>query len=501
MKRFLFFLPFGLMLIGCAPAKTPEVQIPEINNVQMAVSSRCIQLTGSYTFPAAVTGCGAELEGPDGAGTLRTKGSDEGVFSLRADGLKPDADYRVRVFIENERQIQYSDWKGFHTAPLPSFSLQAESGVFTATLHAEIGGTSGQKGFLFGESGQEMETYPFADGTLFLRNLKPERDYCFAAFVEMDGIREISEIQTFKTAACFSDVLASLDASRNVLLSARPMFTGEVETEASGFYLGNAPESLKALDIRTEGNEWLAEAENLPPCQDYWYCAYVTVGGKEYRSSMKQFETGVASFEDPVFWEYLLGNFDVNRDGQLSREEMDQVTFLPLFNLGIHSLAGIENFKKLEQIQMEEDALTHLDFSPIADCKINALVLRTPNLEQFILPAMKAPQTQYAGHFEVHSQALRGHWEFPDFAAGEIIIEAPLSSINLDKVRHNGVYDGMSLTLSGTEIEELDLSHLSIPLRYANFRGNEKLKVVWLPYGSGNSLMILKDPQTQIKYK
>ena len=491
------------MLVCCAPANTPVVQMPEINNIQMFVSSRCIQLEGSYTFPAAVTDCGAELEGPQGISTFRAKGSEDGVFTLKADGLTPDTDYRVRVFIENERQIRYTDWDGFHTVPLPSFTIKAESGVFTATLYAEIDETDGQKGFLFGEPGKEMEAYPFSDGTLSLSDLEPDHDYCFAAFVEMDGIRELSETLTFKTGACFSGISAALDASRTVRLSACPMFTGEVEMEASGFYLGTDPGSLKALGIRKEGDKWLAEAEKLPPCQDFLYCAFVTVGGREYRSSLSQFSTGAIPFEDPVFWEYLLGNYDVNRDGQLSREELDKVTFLPLFNLGIQSLAGIENLTNLKQIQMEEDAITHIDFSPIIDIKIDALVLHTPNLEQFILPAMKAPETKDAGHFELHSQALRGHWEFPDYAAGEIIIDAPLSSLNLDRVRHNGTYDnnGMSLTITGTEIEELDLSHLSVVLRYANLCGNEKLKVVWLSYGSGNSLMIYKDSHTQIKYK
>ena len=498
MKRFLLFLSFGLMLSGCDPAAKPEVQIPEIKDLKMNVSSRSIQLTATYTLPAAVTGCGAELEGPAGAGIIRAEGSEEGLFTLRADGLKPDSDYRIRAFIENGRQTRFSDWTSCHTAPLPTIAVRAESGVFSATLTAEITGT-GPKGFLFGESESALEAYPFADGTLHLRNLEPGHSYCFAAFVEVDGIKEISDTQSLSTKEIVTDLQAVVDASLGLMLSARPQYGGEVSPESAGFRLGADPSALKALDTQTGDLEWKAKADALEACQSYYYCAYITLGGKEYRSPLMHFETGFLPFEDPVFWGFLLGNYDTSQDGQLSQAEADKISFLPLFNLGIRSLFGIENLRNLNEIQMEEDALTRLDLSALADPKIESFVLRTPHLEALVLPAVKAPETKYGGHFEVRSNALRGHWEFPVYAAREVIIEAPLSSIGLDKIRNDGAT--LMLTLTGTEIEELDLSQLAVTLTYVNLCGNEKLKVVWLPYGEGSTAMIVKDPHTQIKYK
>ena len=498
MKRFLFLLSFCLMLAGCDPAAKPEVQIPEIKDLKMSVSSRSIQLTATYTLPAAVTGCGAEVEGPQGAGVLRAEGNEDGIFTLRADGLKPDSDYRVRAFIENGRQASFTDWTNCHPPPLPAISVKAESGVFSATLQADIAGT-GQKGFLFGESDATLEPYPFADGTLHLHHLNPGHRYCFAAFVEVDGTKEVSDIQYFDTKDIIADLQADVDESFCLRLSARPLYGDDVTPEAAGFCLGTDPSALEALDSQTAEGEWKAQANGLAACKTYYYCAYVTVDGKEYRSPLMHFETGVLPFEDAVFWEYILWNYDTDRNGQLSLAEADKVDFLPLFNLGIRSLSGIENFKNLREIQMEEEKLTCLDFSSMTDIIIESLVLRTPNMKQFTLPAMPSPESVYGGHFEFHSRALCGHWEFPDYAAGQIIIEAPLSSINLDHVKNRD--SEISLTLIGTEIEELDLSNLSVKLTYIILSGNEKLKTVWLPYGSGNSISIQKDAHTQIKYK
>jgi len=476
------------------------VQIPEIHDVQITISARSVKISATCSHPSAITSCGFEIQGTEGERyPFRTQCDETGIFSFKADGLIPDSDYRIRAFIENGYQIRYSDWTSCHTKPIPSFIIRSEAGVFSATLYAQVSCEEGQKGFLFGESESMLKPYPLSDGVCQVSGLEPAHSYRFAAYVEMDGLEEKSEIQTFTTKDCFSDVTALIDEDRSVQLSAQILFADEAVPETSGFYLGTDQQSMNALSIRQEGSKWNAEAHNLSACQEYWYCAYVTLGGKEYRSPMKQFETGVAPFEDPVFWEYLLGNFDTDRNRQLSRGEMGGITFLPLFNLGIRSLSGIENFRNLREIQMEEDKLTHLDFSSIADIKIDGLVLWTPNLEQFNLPAMHSPESKHGGHIEFHSHALKGHWEFPDYAAGQVIIEAPLHSINLDRIKNKE--SEMSLTLSETEIEELDLSNLSVKLTYIVLSGNEKLKTVWLPYGSGNSISIQKDAHTQIKYK
>ena len=486
---------------ACAPVgNKPEGQLPQVGEVTLKASARKVEMTASCSQPAAVKDCGFELCSLSGSNTYHAQCDPEGRFQTTVDGLNPDTDYRVRAFLSNDRNVIYSEWNTFHTSSLPAFSLRADASVFTATIYADFIGESPRQGILFGPNSTDMTAYPDSGGKLLLSNLKPETTYYYAAYAEQDGVEERSDIQSFRTGACFESVTGRLDTDGfSVQLSALPMFGNEIVPDAFGFYLGIEGRVVQSIEAQVEDRSWTASAGHLSPCQHYWYCAYVTVAGKEYLSAKKQFETGVMPFEDPAFWEYLLGNYDTDRDGQLNISEMDAITFLPMFNLGIKSLSGIENLHNLNQIQMSEEALTRIDFSAIADNKIEALVLYAPNLEEFILPSMQHPETRYGGHFEFTSNSLRGHWEFPDYAALQVIINAPVSSINLDRVTNNQGH--ISLDLHGTEIEELDLSNLAVSLSYANLTGNEKLKVIWLPYGSGNSSTIVKDSWTQIKYK
>ena len=497
---------FAIVLLlasaACAPmgSKPEEGQVPQVKDVVIHASARKVEITASCSLPETVKDCGFELSGPLSAGTYRMQCNADGSFQKTVEGLQPDADYQVRAFLDNGRNVLYSQWQSFHTSALPAFKLQAEAGVFTATIRADIPGDSPGKGFLFGRSIDNMQAYPYADGSLTLRNLSPGTTYYYAAYAVQDGEEECSDLQSFKTGACFGSVTGRLDGSGvGVQLSAQPLFGDEVSPEAYGFYLGCDKNALQTIEAQLNDRNWRADATHLSPAQTYWYCAYVTVEGREYRSALKEIETALLPFEDPAFWEYLLGNYDTDRDGNLSRAELDVIEFLPLFNLGIRSLSGIENLKNLKELQMSEEALTRIDFSAIADNKIEALVLNTPNLEEFILPSVPHPETRFGGHFELSSNALRGHWEFPDYAALQLIFNAPISSINLDRVTNN--QGQISLELHGTEMEELDLSKLAVDVNYADLTGNEKLKIIWLPYGRGNASMIVKDSWTQIKYK
>ena len=76
---------------------------------------------------------------------------------------------------------------------------------------------------------------------------------------------------------------------------------------------------------------------------------------------------------DPVFWSYLIDTYDADGDGALSQAEIDSVTSICLadydeatnqyIGLGVTDLTGIESFKNLQFLSLENNAVTRLNVS------------------------------------------------------------------------------------------------------------------------------------------
>lgn len=70
-----------------------------------------------------------------------------------------------------------------------------------------------------------------------------------------------------------------------------------------------------------------------------------------------------ANFPDPVFREYVQGNFDLDGDGVLSQEERDAVDIIIFEPIGLTDLTGIEHFGNLTTLGADFNAIEALDVS------------------------------------------------------------------------------------------------------------------------------------------
>ena len=68
-------------------------------------------------------------------------------------------------------------------------------------------------------------------------------------------------------------------------------------------------------------------------------------------------------FPDAIFRQYVSDNFDKNKDGVLSEEEIAKVENINVFERGVTSLDGIEVFYALESLDCEKNQLSELDVS------------------------------------------------------------------------------------------------------------------------------------------
>ncbi|MBQ7155269.1 MAG: hypothetical protein IJR85_06935 [Synergistaceae bacterium] len=69
------------------------------------------------------------------------------------------------------------------------------------------------------------------------------------------------------------------------------------------------------------------------------------------------------NFPNDAFREYVSENFDTDRNGELSDEELAAVTVIDVHSMDIASLGGIEYFTELRELECSYNSLTELDMS------------------------------------------------------------------------------------------------------------------------------------------
>ena len=74
-------------------------------------------------------------------------------------------------------------------------------------------------------------------------------------------------------------------------------------------------------------------------------------------------KTGNIPVEDANFKAYLVNNFDVNDDGEISYEEAEEITQIDASNVGIESLQGIEYMTRLTELRCVNNKLGSIDVS------------------------------------------------------------------------------------------------------------------------------------------
>ena len=71
------------------------------------------------------------------------------------------------------------------------------------------------------------------------------------------------------------------------------------------------------------------------------------------------------NFKDPAFRNYLLTRVDSNKDGYMTAQDTQGLTYLKVANNSIVSLAGIEYFPNLKTLNCEGNKIKELDVSQL----------------------------------------------------------------------------------------------------------------------------------------
>ncbi len=121
-----------------------------------------------------------------------------------------------------------------------------------------------------------------------------------------------------------------------------------------------------------------------------------------------------AHFPDAIFRSYLSTNFDTDKNGVFSQEELTEVCFVDVGNMGIADLTGVEYLTELLQLTCDRNQLTSLDLRKNTnlsglDCRSNSLtVLNLPQNTNMVSLLCTSNQlssldvSQYSGLKQLH---------------------------------------------------------------------------------------------------
>ena len=96
------------------------------------------------------------------------------------------------------------------------------------------------------------------------------------------------------------------------------------------------------------------------------WAAGTTIGLEEAKEEIMDISK---NFEDEVFREFCIANYDANQDGFIIEDEVAGVTSMDVSNKGIKSLAGIEYFTNLTTLNCSDNDLDYLDVSKNTNLK------------------------------------------------------------------------------------------------------------------------------------
>lgn len=231
-----------------------------------------------------------------------------------------------------------------------------------------------------------------------------------------------------------------------------------------------------------------AVCRSLEPGETYAYTVFFSNGRDEVSSGPYRFMTLERPF-DPALLARLLADFDADRDGVMSPEELQVVRELNLSDIHMESQDGLERLVNLERLSMGTNGLRRLDLT--ANKKLEFLSAGgDPLLEEIILDNPALLSVYLFGDAGIRSL---------DFSRCPFLYICQLYGLRLETVDFSGNPDLYTLRFSGTALKELDLSH-NWKFRHLESVGNDALETVWLPDG-----LVLESCEigenTRIKYK
>ena len=234
------------------------------------------------------------------------------------------------------------------------------------------------------------------------------------------------------------------------------------------FYPDSSPSSPSKVIAHLDGKSFTATIEGLSTGITYSCTPYVRNGEFEVVGQSCKFAPA-NPFEDKIFWDYLIENFDRDKDSGLSKQEAESVTEITVPDMGISSLEGIELFPQLMHLYCQNNRLRKFDLSN--NIYLTELVAERNMLEELDLRQNRELQTivvweNHLTKIDVTGLEMVGTFWCWRNRLNEIDISSMKNLINFgcaqNAIKELDLSNNtklINLAPNDTLIEELDLSH------------------------------------------
>ena len=360
------------------------LKMPEFVSISAEAAGNSVSLNCSYKGNGVGT-CGFVItKGGKVVKNLEAGSRTNGSFSLTINGLEYDTEYTYYAWISNGMAEIHSNTGTVHTEQKPepaqvfvSVTAKAEGNTVYLTCTYE-GLEADVCGFVLTKDGKEIkrqETEASEDGSFSLNipDLEYDTEYGYYAWIVKNKEEIRSNSGTVHTepkpvvAPAIISVYAQADEN---ILTLYCTYQGD-DVDGCGFYF-NGSDKWPAGNIEEE--KFSLKITNLEYDTEYEFQAYLTSGQTEVKSETMKARTGKMSsvpIADAAFKAYILGKYDLDKNGKLSMEEAEKITRLEIntYDLQIQSMEGIEYFKNLEYLKAvghddtRRGGLTTLDLS------------------------------------------------------------------------------------------------------------------------------------------
>ena len=353
------------VMTGCSGDPSLEgLGMPEFVSISAQADDNSLVLTCNYK--GRVGTCGFVVtQGGEVVKKQEASTRSDGAFSLIVKNLEYDTEYTYYAWISNGSAEIHSNTDNVRTEKKPitpqvfvSVAANAEGNTISLTCTYE-GVKADACGFVLTKEGEvvkrlEAETGSEGSFSITIDDLEYDCEYGYYAWIVSgeDEVHSNTGIVRTEQRPVIAPTIkeVSFEADENVL-TLHCTYTGD-EVDGWGFYFNG---TKYGSDSHDDGKFSLTVSD-LEYDTDYDYQAYITSGQVEVTSDVKTARTGKMSsipIPDAEFKAFILGLYDLDKNGKLSMEEAEKITRLEIntFDLKIKSLEGIEYFVNLEYLK------------------------------------------------------------------------------------------------------------------------------------------------------